>query len=248
MGMGYSIDVVLGNFDAFNPVLLAGYAITMACFVIYYIAAIIRGFKEKHCGMPWQTNMWNMSNDFLFVFLGFPYWWTPGLQTNHWFTHIIWVGMVAWFVAELITHWQAYKWDLGEIFPRAKSHSQAVLMYVGAQVVFIACYYWLWSAIDDPLVQIMIGTTVVFCTLFVPMLLKDRGSTAGISQWSLWSVLVAQVAWWFFAMPAMDPALGNVYTFFFGGCACVVGVISIVRYRHMKKEEAALERSSSSVY
>lgn len=236
MGLGYDITTVLGNFDAHDPMLLASYALTLLCFVIYYIAAIIKGFREKHCGMPWQTNMWNMSNDFLFVFLGFPYWWTPGLQTNHWFTHIIWVGMVAWFVAELITHYQACKWDMREIFPNAKSRKQAIAMYAGAQVVFIACYYWLWSAIDDPLAQIMIATTVVFCTLFVPDMLKVRGGTKGISKWSLWSVLVAQVAWWFFAMPAMDPALGNVYTYFFGACAIVVGILSIVRYNNLAKQ------------
>ena len=120
MNLTYDITTVLANFDALNPVLLVSYGLTLACFVVYYIAAIIKGFKDKHCGMPWQTNMWNMSNDFLFVFLGFPYWWTEGLQTNHWFTHIIWVGMVAWFAAELICHWQTIKWDLGEIFPHAK--------------------------------------------------------------------------------------------------------------------------------
>ena len=148
MNLTYDITTVLANFDALNPVLLVSYGLTLACFVVYYIAAIIKGFKDKHCGMPWQTNMWNMSNDFLFVFLGFPYWWTEGLQTNHWFTHIIWVGMVAWFAAELICHWQTIKWDLGEIFPHAKKRSNAIACYIGAQVVFVACYYWIWSSID----------------------------------------------------------------------------------------------------
>lgn len=239
MDMGYTVETVLGHFNDFDPVLLASYAVTMLCFVIYYIAAIIRGFKEKHCGMPWQTNMWNMSNDFCFVFLGFALWWTPGLATNHWFTHIIWVGMVLWFIAELITHWQSIKWDLDEIFPRAKKRSTAIALYIGAQVVVVGLYYWLWVTINDPLVQIMIATTVVGCTLFMPILLSVRESTRGISAWSLWSVLIAQIAWWFFALPAMDANFSNFYTYFFGVCACACGIGSLIRYYQLKKEENA---------
>ena len=235
VNLTYNITTVLANFDALNPVLLVSYGLTLACFVVYYIAAIVKGFKDKHCGMPWQTNMWNMSNDFLFVFLGFPYWWTEGLQTNHWFTHVIWVGMVAWFAAELICHWQAIRWDLGEIFPHAKKRSTAIACYVGAQVVFVACYYWIWSSIDDPLVQVMIATTVIFCTLFVPQFLSVRNSTRGVSAAALWAVLIAQVAWWFFAIPAMDPAWGTIYTYFFGACGVAVGIVSLWKYYQLKK-------------
>lgn len=241
MDMGYTAETVLGHFSALEPVLLISYAVTMLCFVIYYIAAIIKGFKEKHCGMPWQTNMWNMSNDFCFVFLGFPFWFTPGLVTNHWFTHIIWVGMVLWFIAELICHWQAIKWDLKEVFPRAKKRSTAILLYIGAQIVVVGLYYWLWVTINDPLVQIMIATTVVGCTLFMPVLFSIRKSTRGISAWSLWSVMIAQIAWWFFALPSMDANFANFYTYFFGVCAVACGIGSLIRYYQMKREEKALE-------
>lgn len=236
MGFGYDITTVLANFDSFNPLLLITYAITLGGFVVFYIAAIIKGFKEKHCGMPWQCNMWNMSNDFLFVFLGYKYWWTPGLQTNHWFTHIIWFGMVAWFIAELITHYQSMKWDIHEIFPNVKDKRVGWALYVGVQLVFIAYYYWLWSIIDDPLVQTMIATTVVNCTLFVPFLLKDRGNgISGISNVMLWSVLIANVAWWFLCMPAMDATLGNVYTYMFGVGATGVSIASLVVYYNRRK-------------
>ncbi len=241
MGFYYSIDTVLANFNSFDPVLLISYALTLAMFVVYYIAAIIKGFRDKHCGMPWQVNMWNMSNDFLFVFLGYKYWWTPGLQTNHWFTHIIWFGMVAWFIAELITHYQAIKWDLNEIMPHVKDKRLATCGYVGLQIVFISAYYWLWSAIEDPLVQVMIATTVVGCTLFVPMFIKERGSTSGISVWSLWSVLIAQLAWWFVCMKALDPNFGNFYTYFFGCGAVAMGVVSLVMWYKMKKAETEAE-------
>jgi uncharacterized membrane protein (UPF0136 family) len=237
MNLGYSTETVLGNFDAMHPVLLVSYALVLFCFVLYYIFAIIKGFKDKRSGMPWQTNMWNMSNDFCFVFLGFPYWWTPGLVTNHWFTHIIWVGMVAWFIAEIIVHFQAIKWDMDDMFPHAKSKRNAILLYIGTQIVVISFYYWLWATINDPLVQIMISTTVVGCTLFVPPMLKDRNSTKGISAVSLWVVLIAQIAWWFVAMPAMDATLGNIYTYFFGICATAVGIGSLVRYYAIKKQE-----------
>ena len=238
MGMGYNVTTVLANFDAFRPVLLISYALTLAAFVVYYIAAIIKGFREKHCGMPWQCNMWNMSNDFLFVFPGFKYWWTPGLETNHWFTHIIWAGMVAWFIAELITHYQAMKWDMKEIFPNVQNKHTAWALYVGVQLVFIAYYHWLWSAIDDPLAQVMIATTVVNCTLFVPFLFKERKGTKGISAWALWSVLVAQIAWWFFAVPAMDPVMGNFWTYLFGVAATAVSIGCLVVFYRRKKEEA----------
>jgi len=236
MGMGYDITTVLANFDAFNIKLLISYGITLAAFVVYYIAAIIRRFYEKHCGMPWQCNMWNMSNDFLFVFLGYKYWWTPGLETNHWFTHIIWAGMVAWFIAELITHYQAMKWDIHEIFPNVKDKRVGWALYVGVQLVFITYYYWLWSAITDPLAQVMIATTVVNCTLFVPFLFKERKGIAGISPWALWSVLIAQLAWWFFAVPAMDAAMSNIYTYMFGVTSTAVAIGCLVVYYRRKKE------------
>lgn len=235
MGLFYSTGIVLGNFNAFNPILLAAYGVTFLCFVIYYAAAIVRGFKDKHAGMPWQTNMWNMSNDFCFVFLGFSSWWTPGLETNHWFTHIIWIGMVFWFAAEIIVHYQACKWDLKEIFPNLDKRSNGIILYLLAQVVFVAAYYWMWSAIADPLVQIMIATTIAGCTVFVPEMLRDRGSVKGISEVSLWAVLVAQIAWWFFAMGALDPNLANIYTYFFGICVTGVGIASLVKYRSLKR-------------
>ena len=56
MNLTYNITTVLANFDALDPVLLVSYGLTLACFVVYYIAAIVKGFKDKHCGMPWQTN------------------------------------------------------------------------------------------------------------------------------------------------------------------------------------------------
>lgn len=234
MGYGYDIMEVLARFDSLDPVLLASYAVTLACFVVYYVASLVKGFREKHCGMPWQVNMWNMSNDFLFVFVGFPLWWTPGLPTNHWTMHVIWVGMVLWFFAELATHVQSCKWDIHEIFPHVKKHSHGVIFYVLTQLVFISCYYWIWSAIDDPLVQIMIATTVIFCSLFLPLLLRDRNSTAGISLWSIWSVLVAQVAWWFVCLPAMSPDFSNPYTYFFGLCGVGTAVAALIKYRQLK--------------
>ena len=153
-----------------------------------------------------------------------------------WDRCIIWVGMVAWFAAELICHWQTIKWDLGEIFPHAKKRSNAIACYIGAQVVFVACYYWIWSSIDDPLVQVMIATTVIFCTLFVPQFLSVRNSTRGVSAAALWAVLIAQVAWWFFAIPAMDPAWGTIYTYFFGACGVAVGIASLYKYYQLRRE------------
>lgn len=236
MGLTYSVTVALGNFSAFKLSLLIPYGITFAAFVIYYIAAIIKGFRDKHSGMPWQTNMWNMANDFCFVFLGFSFWWTPGLETNHWFTHIIWAGMVAWFAAEIILHVQAAKWDMDEIFPHTQKRSTRIIFYVLIQVIFIACYYWVWTSINDPLVQIMIGTTVSFCTLFMPYFMSVRNSTKGISVWSLWAVLIAQVAFFWFALPAMDPIMGTVYTYLFGACGVGTGIFSLWKFYAMKKE------------
>lgn len=184
--------------------------------------------------------MWNMSNDFRFVFLGLPFWFTPGLVTNHWFTHVIRVGMVLWFIAELICHWQAIKWDLRSI-PTRKKRSTAILLYIGAQIVVVGLYYWLWVTINDPLVQIMIATTVVGCTLFMPVLFSIRKSTRGISTWRLWSVMIAQIAWWFFALPSMDANFANFYTYFFGVCAVACDTDSLIRYYQMKREEKALE-------
>lgn len=237
MDMGYSAAEVISRFNSFDPVLIVSYAITLACFVIYYIAAIIKGLKDQKGGMPWQTNMWNISNDFCFVFLGFSLWWMPGLVTNHWFTHIIWVGMVLWFAAEFITHFQTMKWDLHEIFPHAKSKRNAVICYIAVQVGVVGLYYWLWYSINDSLVQIMIASTVVGCTLFVPELLAVRGSTKGISAWSLWSVLVAQIAWWLVCLPSMSSDFNNVFTYFFGICACGFGTMSLVRFYQLRSSE-----------
>ena len=94
----------------------------------------------------------------------------------------------------------------------------------------------MWTSIDDPLVQIMIGTTVIFCTLFMPYFMSVCNSTQGISAWSLRAVLIAQVAFWFFALPAMDPVMGTVYTYLFGACGVGTGIFSLWRYYTWKKD------------
>ena len=39
-----------------------------------------------------------------------------------------------------------------------------------------------------------------------------------MSEAALWAALIAQIAWWFFAIPTRDPAWGTIHTCFFGIC------------------------------
>lgn len=249
MGLGYSTTLALSRIDAGLPLVMGGFGIAFACFAIWYIVVIIKGFKDKHVGMPWQANMWNFANDFCFVFVGFGNIWTPGLETNHWFMHLQWFGMAVWFIAEIIVHVQTIKWDIHEVFPHVQKKSTAIVLYCLAEICFVALYAWLLAVIDDPMIMIMIGTTI-FCSMcFYPMFLgerEDTSGTKGINMFSIALVTVAQAAWWFFTTEGLDPTFGNGYSYLLGVCAVGIGIFSMVKFHNMKKaEQAKLEKEGN---
>jgi hypothetical protein len=219
MGLSYSSNVYLHNLNIFSPVLLITWAIAGTTFMVYYIEAIRVGFKHKTSGLPWQTNMYNFANDIIFV-TGFTRWFSPHSATNHWIQQIWWAGMACWVFMELTVHYQAIKWDLPEIFPSIKKRSTAILVYWVAQICFIVTYAWLWSIIDDPFVIVMFTTTYLACVFFNLSFLANRKSRKGVSAGLVISLIVANVFYFFGAIPAMDPIMGNGFNWAMGA-VCV---------------------------
>lgn len=226
MGYFYDLDVYLGRLnEPYYPVYI-GWIIAMICFYWYYYKSLRQGFKDKCGGMPWQTNMWNFANDFVYV-VGFSRWFSNTSPTHHWATEFLWFGLVAWFLMEFVAHYQSIKWDLQtEIFPHAKSRKNAILMYVGVQLCFIAAYGFLWSVMSDPLCHIMFLTTFTGCVIFNFQLMNKRQSNRGL-HWTIPVALtVAQIVGYFVILPACDPHVASDPWVYIGGVAATALAIA----------------------
>lgn len=229
----YDLEAVLAKFDAFYPPLIIGYIVTMVCFYLYYWKSIRQGFKDQCSGMPWQTNMYNFANDFVYV-AAFWNWFNPASETHHWITMFMWVGLLIWFIFEFVVHYQTIKWDLQtEIFPHAKSRRNALLMYWGVQACFIAGYAFIWSLLDDPIVMVMFITTYTGCVIFNFSMSSKRGSRRGVAPSIPWALLIAQFFGYFVILPCLDASFANPYTFAMGAAACGLSIAYIVIYRNL---------------
>jgi len=238
MGITYNLETALNNVDNWNIRYWIGLGLIGVCFYCYYWFSIRQGRKDKASGMPWQTNMYNFANDFVYI-IGFSSWFSKSSPTHHWITMVLWVGLVIWWGMELIVHYQAIKYDLmTEIFPHAQSKRNAILMYIGVQICFIAGYWYLWTVMDDPLVWIMFGTTVTNCMIFNFTFLQKRGSTRGMHPIIPYALTVAMFATYIMWLPGADPVMGNFQTYFMGVCVIGLGVALILYYRRLPKYEA----------
>ncbi len=235
MGFHYEVADVLAAYDNFYPPLIIGMVIAMIVFFWYYVRGIIQGFRDKCGGMPWQTNMWNFSNDIIFV-AGFWSWFNPDSPTHHWTTIILWTGMVIWFIMEFIVHYQSIKWDLQtEIFPHIKKRRNAIWMYWGVQACFVAAYAFFWSILDDPLVYFMFMTTFTGCLVFNFSMSAKRGSRRGMAASIPWGLLIAQFCGYFLILPSLSATLLNPYTICIGIVTCSLAVAYIVMYYRLPK-------------
>ncbi len=227
MGYFYDLNVYMDKLDNWSIPVYAGWIIAMICFYWYYYKSLRQGFKDKCGGMPWQTNMWNFANDFIYVIPGFARWWSPNSPTHHWVTIFLWFGLVVWFGMEFVAHYQSIKWDLQtEIFPHAKSRKQAILMYCGVQLGFIAAYAYLWSIMSDPLCHLMFLTTFTGCVIFNFQLMGKRRSNRGL-HWTIPVALtVAQIAGYFIILPSIDSTMAHDPWVYVGGVAATAFAIA----------------------
>ena len=128
---------------------------------------------------------------------------------------------------EFVAHYQSIKWDLQtEIFPHAKSRKNAILMYVGVQLCFIAAYGFLWSVMSDPLCHIMFLTTFTGCVIFNFQLMNKRQSNRGL-HWTIPVALtVAQIVGYFVILLACDPHVASDPWVYIGGVAATALAIA----------------------
>ena len=173
-------------------------------FLLYYTEALRLGHKHRAAGIRWQTNMWNMANDIMFVMAAVN-WLSSDSPTHHWLTVLQWVGMSCWFFMELAVHLQIIKYELPGIFPSVTNKTGAIALYILVQLCFIVGYGFLHAVIGDPLVIIMITTTYVGCIAFNFGFLAQRGSRRGVSQLLVWSLVLAQFTWFFVYLPNISP-------------------------------------------
>ncbi|MDO4544808.1 MAG: hypothetical protein Q4C25_01500 [Bacillota bacterium] len=238
MGLHYSLEVYLSRLDSWYLPVYIGWGIAMVCFYIYYWKGIRYGQKHKCSGMPWQTNMWNFANDFVYV-AGFSRWFGELSPTHHWFSEFLWFGLVAWFAMEFIVHYQAIKYDLmTEMFPHAKSRKNALFMYAGIQICFIAGYWFLWSVMEDGLCHIMFLTTFTGCVIFNFQMSAKRNSKRGMAPIVPWVLIVAQIAGYFIIMPSFDPVMSNFYVYFMGVAATGLAIAYLVVYKRLPEYSA----------
>lgn len=239
MGLHYSLDVYLGRLNDWFLLVYIGWGIAMVCFYWFYWKSIRMGSKHHCSGMSWQCNMWNFANDFVYV-VGFSRWFDASSPTHHWFTMFLWFGLVAWFIMEFIAHYQTIKWDLQtEIFPHAKSRRNAILMYWGVQVCFIAAYWFLWSVMEDPLCHIMFLTTFTGCVIWNFQMSSKRGSRKGVHISVPVALIAAQAVGYFIIMPSFDPIMQNFYVYFAGVCATGLAVAYLLYWRSLPEYEPA---------
>lgn len=233
MGYHYDLAVYMDRLNNWYIPVYAGWLIAMAAFYWFYYKCIRMGFKHKCSGMSWQCNMWNFANDFCYV-VGFKRWFSAASPTHHWFTEFLWFGLVAWFLMEFIAHYQTIKYDLTtEIFPHAKSKKNAILMYVGIQICFIAAYWFLWSVMEDQLCHIMFLTTFVGCVIFNFQMSSKRGSRKGMHGSVCIALIVAQIAGFFIIMPSFDPIMSNFYVYFAGVAATGLAIAYYLYWRSL---------------
>ncbi len=233
--MTYDIDYVFHLFDSLNPAAMIGFFGSFTAFMIYYVEALRVGAKHKTAAMPWQVNMWNMANDILFVAAAAK-WLSSDSPTHHWLTVLQWTGMAFWFFMELAVHLQAIRWDLPEILPHVTNRLHAIMLYVAIQITFIIGYGFLLNAIDDPLVIIMITTTYVTCCAFNLGFLRSRGSRRGVSQGLVWSLVAAEVTWFFVYLPQISPSWASSPWLYLLGTVCtVLSVLYALAYQRAPK-------------
>lgn len=237
MGLHYALATYLARLNDWYLPVYIGWGIAMVCFYWYYYKCIRMGFKQKCSGMSWQSNMWNFANDFCYV-VGFSRWFDKNSPTHHWFSEFLWFGLVIWFLMEFVVHYQSIKYDLTtEIFPHAKSRKQAIWMYVGVQVCFIAAYWFLWSVMEDPLCHIMFLTTFTGCVIWNFQMSSKRQSRKGMAGSVCIALIVAQAVGYFVIMPSFDPIMQNFYVYFAGVCATGLSVAYYIYWRHLPEYE-----------
>jgi len=236
--MGYTAQDLAVAWDTLNLRFVVGLFIGSVCFFIYYIEAVRCGLRDKCAGIPWQTNMYNVAHDSIYL-LSFASWFTPGLATNQFLTHAMWFGIILWLAMEMVVHYQTLKWSRDEVFPMLKDRSKFVPVYLGCQVFIWLMMMWLRVTLYDPMFYILIATTYTACLLFNFHFLHRRGSRKGQSQALVWALALTPFAWWFMVVPAINPNMDNIWAYLFGAANCVVSVGYALYFQTFPKQERA---------
>jgi hypothetical protein len=211
--MQYDPQEVFRALDSIDVRVLIGLALASAGYYVQYIANVRTGFRDRKHATPVAANMWNFADDLTYVLM-FDRWFNDE-RYSHWFTHVMWFGLLAWVVMETITHYQTIKYSLADLFP-GLSRPLALGLYVGCQLSLLAVFAFLVATLDDPLWLVMFATTQFTSVAFyIPMLLSRR-NTRGISTVSASALVVAPPAFIFLFLPAVAPGFNRWPTYAFG--------------------------------
>jgi hypothetical protein len=236
--LGYSADDLARVWEAGNPRFLIGLFVGSLCFYIYYFEGVRCGLRDKCAGIPWQTNMFNVGHDSIYV-LSFASWFTPGLATNQFLTQAMWYGILFWLAMEMVVHYQTLKWSRDELFPMLKDRSKFVAVYLFCQAFIWLLVMWLKVTLDDPTFYILIAMTYTACLLFNFHFLHRRGSRRGQSRALVWALALTPLAWWFMVLPSVSPNFDNVWTYLFGVANCVLSFGYALYYESFPKQQPA---------
>lgn len=239
--LGYSAGDIATAWDTMNPRFVIGLFIGSLCFYIYYFEGVRCGLRDKCAGIPWQTNMYNVAHDSIYV-LSYASWFGSGLDTNQFLSQAMWYGIIAWLAMEMVVHYQTLKWSRDEIFPMLKDRALFLPVYVGCQMFIWLMVMWLKVTLDDPLFYILIATTYTACLLFNFHFLYRRGSRKGQSQALVWALAITPVTWWFFVLPSVNDNFDNPWTYLFGLANCVVSFGYALYFQSFPKNDRKSRR------
>lgn len=220
--MQYSVDQVFRTLDDLDPRAYIGLILASAGYYVQYVSNVRTGYRDRIHATPVACNMWNFADDFLYLCL-FARWFGGG-PTSHWFTIALWFGMAVWVSLELTTHYQTIKYSLAELVPGIP-RTQALALYVGAQLAVFAMMIFFINLVDDPILLLAITSTQFGSVAFAIPMLLGRGHRRGISTASARAMLVAPAAFLALFLPAVAPEFDTPITYI-AAAACLLTAIA----------------------
>ena len=217
----YDPAVVLAAIDRNAVPILALCALAMAMNYMYFIEAIIKGFRDRaypfpvFCTMFWLTGDGSMVLDYHTAFV----------VVNHWYMKAFWFALVITTGFELLYLYMIMRFGRREIAP-GLTQPQFVASLVAGQLIMFMAYHFIKARMGDVLVIDYFNLANLSGPVFGWALLNRRGTLAGTSP-RIWLCFTVLIASWstalalYFGPPFASPGYLLFYAVAVSACIAV---------------------------
>lgn len=240
----YTIPEVLTNLDTqLTAILIAGIVMFCGAF-LYYGEAVRIGFKHKTHAIPLFANLYFFTHDMAYILL-FRRWF---FEVDHWFFKLMWVGLAAFNVLELIVLYQTIKFSRQELFPML-TQRQYVAVLGALQVSVAILFWWLYTNITDPLFLLHFAITVVVASITgLPLYLRRRNGQ-GQSTVLIVGIIIMALGFFFGYLPTMASHFNQPANYAVGALIILINLVHLWALNRFasNKQFAANKQTAATV-